>query len=450
MIILYILLHLIAGLGILAHFEAVRKRAELAGLAVLTGMGVHTVMVYFMELLHINLTSGSVLGGMIVISLFCHIGYKKSLALFQHILKSPFDAKIYEIPFILMGLYLVYISSWRAYYLPVTPYDAIVGMDMVAKYAAKEGHIISSAFTHPNLSGHIQNQMFYAPFTTFSQLLYRLAGHTIGQTWLGVVCGAFFLWFYGKTRSITHPVIAGICTFLLIAIPEMYAYSFMFLTDYSTAVFFGAGVVYFYTATQDGTLKTLILSALMFGFSVWSRSDSIVFIPFGALVIFIISRKIGMKEALFRAGAFSAIPAVFFTLWNILFFQLLPRVPQNQIGENAGNIGSLLVAYSDIINKLVLNEIYYGYAFMILFLWFILSLIVTRSLKGWEVSVWVLILFIGFGLIVNIFTAASIDNTIKRGFFKFFPVIYFYIAISPLSQQISGWMYRLEGLKSST
>lgn len=444
MILVYIFLHLIAGLGIVAHFDAVRKRAEVIGLSVLTGMGVHTLLIYCMELLHVTLTSGSVLGGMVLVSLLCHVGYKQSISLFQDLVKNPFDFKIYEIPFLIIGVFLVYVSSWRAYYLPVTPYDAIVGMDMVAKYAVKEGHVISSAFSHPNLSGHIQNQMFYAPFTTFCQIIYRLGGHTVGQTWLGVVVGAFTLWMYGKMRSVTHPVIAGACALLLMAIPEMYAYSFMFLTDYSTAVFFGAGVVYFYTATQDNSIKTWILSALMFGFSIWSRSDTAVFIPFGCLVILVIYKKEGLGSVLTKAGIFGAIPFLFFALWNIVFFQLLPKTPQNQIAEGAGNIGNLLATYSDIVNKLVLNEIYYGYAFIIFAIWFVLNLIVTKSMKGWQASVWVLILFIGFGLIVNLFTAASIDNTIKRGFFRFFPVIYFYIAVSPLSQKITEWIYRFE------
>lgn len=452
MILLYILLHFLTGFGIVANFEAVRKRAEVVGLSLLLGIAAHTVMIFVWEMLHISLTSSSVLGGMLAFSVLANVRFKKTIALGQQMIQAPFDAKLYEIPFIAFGLFIIYISSWRAYYLPVTPYDAIVGMDLVAKYAAKEGHVMSSVFSHPNLSEYIQNQLFYAPFTTFSQIIYNLGGQVIGQTWLGLVFGAFTLWFYGKLRSLVHPVIAGFATLFLVLVPEMYAYTFMFLTDYSSAVFFAVGVTYFYTYYQDKQFSTLVLSALGFGFSIWSRSDTALFIPFGVIVLFFTHYKVeDMKSVLLKSAVWAGIPFVFFALWNIVFFAMLPQSPVNQASEHVGSIMDLLGKYSEMVNTLIIgnekqlasgevvntSRVMYGYAFFLFFPYLIANFAIFRDKKGWEVLIWTLILFIGFGFIAHIFVAATIDNTIKRGFFKLFPVIYLYMCVSSLGQWLS-------------
>lgn len=461
MVFIYLLLHLLTGLGIVAQFEGVRKRAETIGLSLLLGMGAHTLLIFFMELLHIRFTASSVLTMMLAASLLTNANYKASLALFQRLLNNKWDFKLYDIPFVLLGAYFVYVSSWRAFYVAVTPYDAMVGMDMVAKYAAAEGHILSSAFTHPNLQGHVQNQMYYAPFTTFLQLMYRLAGHTVGQTWLGVVFGAFSLWFYGKLRDIAHPILAGFALLLLTLVPEMYGYTFMFLTDYSSAVFFTVGVVYFGAYFNEGnTLSTLILSALGFGLSLWSRSDGAIFIFLGAILLFASQyRSVEVKQNVLRTAIWAAIPLLFFVLWNVIFFQLAPRAPVNQISEHAGNIGELLGKFSDIVKTLIIGEsqqisatesmnysrVLYGYSFPIFFLFLIANTALFRNKKGWEALAWMLVLFVGFGLIAHLFVAATVENTIKRGFFKMFPLIYLFICSSALGQWLSEKMKALEG-----
>ncbi len=445
MLYLLILLYILAGFGISAHFEAVKTRAERLGLSILLGMGLHTFVIYLLEIFHISLNLNNVLIGLVAFTMLSNAAVGKTLRAYQQLFQQKWDIRIYELPFWGMLGYIAYISIWRAVYVPVTPYDAVVGMDLLAKYAVKEGHLVSSVFTTPNLAGHVQNQLFYAPFTTFSQILTRLCGNQVGQPWLGIEFVGFLLFMYGKMRSYTHPILAGIFTVLLCLISEFFGYTFMMLTDFSCAVFLGASVAYFYDYYQAKSLKTLILSAILLGFSVWSRSDTALFVPMAVILVFATHFKENIKEAILGSAIIGGIPFIFFALWNIVVVQyIFPKHPVGeQIASTATDIGNLFAIYSDIITKLMGHQILWGYIFIIFAIWTIANFLIFRDKKGWEILIWLLFLYVGLGLIDNIFEAASLDNTIKRGLFKMLPVIYLYLSVTSLSawlnEKISVW-----------
>lgn len=442
--IVFILVFLLTGTGLLAQFEAVKRRTQFIGAAVLLGMGVSTLVVYLLELLHIKLTFGSVLGANLATMLLANIGYKKTLrALREVIFTKTFSLKLYELPFIGFAGYLVLISVWRAYYLPVTPVDTLVGMDLMAKYAAQEGHLVSSVITEPFSHVRIYNQPFYAPFTTISQIIYRLCGFENGQAWLGVVFIAFLLFFYDKMKEMTHPIFAGTFLLLFIAIPELYAYTFMFLTDFSNAVFFGVGAALFYDYFQTRHDKTLWLSALFMGFSVWSRSETVLFMPFFSLLLLMTGFRSDLKKSLIRGVVYSAVPAVFFVLWNVIMFKFyFDYFPKNQFGIN--ETMGLFDIYGEINDKLVMNPILYGYTFGIFAVLTVINLIAFRNKVGYPLLWTAVTLYIGFGLIVYLFPAAAVDYTIKRGFFKFFPVFFLYLASCSLFGFLSKQLRKFE------
>lgn len=441
--ILFIVIFLITGVGIVAQFDTIKRKGQLFGAGILMGMAVSTLTIYVMELLYVKLTYTSVLGISVAVMLVANIGYKKTIETLKESFSIKVPLKLYEIPFFAFAGYLVVISVWRAYYLPVTPYDTIVGMDFVAKYAALEGHVVSSVFTEQFSKVRDFNQPFYAPFTTFSQIIYRLSGFENGQGWLSVVFISFLAFFYCKLKELTHPIFAGIFLLLFIAIPELYAYTFMFLTDFSNAVFFGIGSILYYEYFKNRNIKTLLLSALFMGFSVWSRSETVLFMPFLSLLILATGIKTDLKNSFIHSALFSAVPALFFVLWNIIMFKLyFNYFPQNQFAVNP-TMG-LTDIFSEINTKLITNEFLYGYAFNLFFVFAIANLVLFRNKTGYELLWVVVTLYVGFGIIVFLFPAASIDNTIKRSFFKFFPVFFFYLASSSLFNYLTEKLNNFE------
>ena len=56
---------------------------------------------------------------------------------------------------------------------------------------------------------------------------------------------------------------------------------------------------------------------------------------------------------------------------------------------------------------------------------------------------WIAILLIGFVILVAVFPAATVDYTVKRGYFKLFPIMIWYMggsrALSELSVRLRTW-----------
>ena len=124
------------------------------------------------------------------------------------------------------------------------PRDAVVGMDLVAKIAVEEGTIASSVFTGPELAGRLSNQPFYAPFVMLMQLIFRLAGESLGQVWPSVLFVAFTVFLYDWVRERLHPVLAGLLTLFFLTVPIVHTYSYFVITDLANAVFFGVAAAY--------------------------------------------------------------------------------------------------------------------------------------------------------------------------------------------------------------
>lgn len=501
---LFFLLHLIAGWGIVAHFPIVRSKGETLGLSFLIGAGLHTFMVFVMECVKIPLQTGYILAFLVVSAGLTHIDWQKSVEKWKDFTQEKWTMPLYEWPFVLAIASFWVLALWRAYYLPVVPYDAIVGMDLLAKYAVKEGHLVSSVFTAPFLPEWTQNQLFYAPFTTLMQVMGRSAGLMFGQWWLSLFFGAFLCVFYGKLRQFVHPIWAGLCTLLLIAIPEMYVYTYTLLTDYSSAVFWGLAILYLYDAEQDDFRdNTLLLSALLLTLSVWSRSDTILMaVAIGGYVCYLLQKEKGFAQALRPTALFMGLPLLAVILWHFFFIPFyIPKSPNALISPHVMEMGHFSYVLKEMIQLLIVKELFfYGYGLTFFFIvvainagffptytphtrmpWikylsyltlalFLFTLLIEfeflivyftssqmEALKRvgfflflmtflYELTyrpqyrtllIAMLILFVTLALVAHIFTAATVENTLKRGFFRFFPIIYYYIAVSPLGEKVS-------------
>jgi hypothetical protein len=455
---LILMLQLLMGRGLLRHGRIEQPRLRGFALALLLGMPLSSLVVLVLDMAGIRLTLLSVLLGFAMAAAVLDAPWRRLPGRARPASDvGPMRIRIYEWPFLAFLVGVVAISAWRAFYLPVTLRDAIVGLDLVAKYAAEQGTLRSTVFQDPWLQGHLSNQPFYAPFPMLMQVVFRLAGLPFGQLWLGGLFLSFVVFCYSRLRENVHPVLAGVLMVLLLAVPEMYAHTFMVLNDYPAAVFFGLAVIFFLDWDRGRRRSAFLLSALFMGFACWSRSDTIVFAAPGALLAaWRTGRTVGgdgrpaaARRAARHGLVFAAIPAALVLLWHGLYLGWFLR---------QGPGMSALVGRFDLPHLLQVSfgtawlftrTGTYGYLALVFFAVMTLDAILGRDRAACLPWIWMAILYLGFVAILSASPAASLEGTLKRGFFRFFPLMAFALSQSRLVQSVSRRIADWEGTSAS-
>lgn len=258
-----ILLHWLTGLGILALARLDVKRSVLLPAALLLGMYVHTVGVFALELFHVSLTTGSILGVLAVLAVAANAWWKRVAPGYRRLLARPkWTLHMYDVAALLISTGPLYIAVWATWYWPVTPFDAMAGIDLVARQTVLEGHINNQVFLDPSLKGLLSNQPFYAPYAMLMQVIYRSMGFVYGQIWLGVQCILFAWLMFAWLRTYVHAFIASVLWLLLIMTPEWFGYQFLLQTDMANAVFFVVGAWFFVEGLRNKQTTMMVASAL--------------------------------------------------------------------------------------------------------------------------------------------------------------------------------------------
>jgi len=379
------------GFGVNQRLGVRAKPTQLLGLAIMSGLGVSSLVVFILEIIRIPLGYTSIsLSLLLVASLF----WRDYLKMRSGIIGRPQLPKLYEFLFLGAISFLVFISVWRCFYFPVTPFDSKVGIDLVAKYALLEGTIASTVFTEhlPNV-WYWSNQPFYAPFAMIMQVIFRSTGLPFGKVWLSLLFVGFLIFFYGKLKSRAHPIIAGALLLVLLCTPEFYAYTFLIQTDFSNALFFSVSVMFFYDYYIAGELdkSKLMLSVLFMCFAVWTRSETIIIVPLGALLILHKEFRVHPGKSLSLSLAYFLFPLGLFILWNFVYLKLYLPISPNTLSQINLSFDSYLIQLWTILKGMVntsLLPVYWNHTVLIFLSVYILNLLIFRSFKGSLPMLW--------------------------------------------------------------
>lgn len=428
-------LEAVMGFGVVSRLLPRAGAMRLLSVSVLLGLAMSSGVVFLMDLLHVPLRPVPFLIGLAVAAAAANAGALGQYGRLRGI--RPALPRPAEGVFLAVILVLVLESLWRSFYLDGLPRDAIVGMDLVAKYAVKEGTIHSSVFTWNGLDGYRSNQPYYAPFTMLMQIVFRLAGGELGGTWLGIMLVAFVVFTGGWLRERVHPAVSGLLLVCLLAVPMFHTYTSFVITDYPNAVYFGLAAVFLYAYTRDGERGALVLSSLFMACVCWSRSESILLVPY-AVAVLLVSGEGSMGKWVRRAVLYAVPPAVAFLAWNWLYVTLvLGGGPGGQV--RAGLPGLAEVGDSvRLMLVLLADETLFGSLIFLFLAVLILDLAVFRNTRGLWLAGWTVYLFVAFVVIVAWFPAASVEFTVKRGFLKLLPVMVFYMGQSRTLEAFSG------------
>jgi hypothetical protein len=266
------ILQFFTGFGILTMTRISLKRGLLFPLSVLVGIAVFSLLPFLLQLAYLPIANWSVFGSLVLVCMLVNAQYAKAIDRLRHDWgETKFSIKLYEIPALLVIAAIVLISIWRCFYLPPTPRDLTSGAEAIAEYAVMEGSMINSVF-----SVDVSNNAVKPPFITSLQIIYKMAGFPFGQIWLSTIFVSFIVFLYNLLSTSLHKIFSGLLIIFMLAIPELYGYTFMALFDFPNAVFFCAALFFLFRFFETKKYNEFIFSAILMGVAAYIRSETVV------------------------------------------------------------------------------------------------------------------------------------------------------------------------------
>ena len=440
-----------AGFGVLCLLKIYLNTAFCISLSVLIGIAVFSVIPFLLQLAYIPLTAFTIFSFLIATCVLLNFNSKKEIIrLFNELKNYRPQLKPYEIPSLLLIGFMVFVSAWRCYYYPPTPRDLTSGAEVIAEYTAHEKTMVNSVFT-ADLS--TTNNQFKPPFITCLQIIYKYAGFPFGQVWLSSVSIFFLVFLYHALSIRLHKIITGLLLVMFIAIPEMYAYSFMVLFDYSNTVFFFLSLYFLFEFFNNRQTNFITLSGILMAIATYIRSETLILAGFISIAIFFHYRfrSIFLKTVI-KEGSYFLLPSLFVYLLSITVYinWYLPSAynVSTLLNQDLLNPAAFYRRISDMTEHYLLSKNavnYYGYFIFIFLIVFCINAFYknawNKNSLNWLFAVFVI--FIGLPFIGYIFPLYDLDNSTKRGLFKIFPLMLLFMANSKflisLSDRIKKW-----------
>jgi len=346
--------------------------------------------------------------------------------------------------------FMVFVSVWRCYYYPPTPRDLTSGPEVISEYAVKEKTMINSVFT---VDLETTNNQFKPPFITCLQVIYKYAGFPFGQVWLSLVFIFFLVFLYDVLTKNVHKIVAGFLLVMFIAIPEMYAYTFMALFDYSNAVFFCLSLYFLFEFFQNEKSNYMILSGILMAIATYIRSETLILACFVyTSVLFHYWRRPNFFRSIARNGCYFILPSLLIYFLSITVY-INCYLPSHYnldrlVNKNMWSFSSFYQRISDMTGRLLLagNTVTYYAYFVYIFVAILCVNIFDRNYLNKTALNWlfaIFVVYVGLPFIAHLFPLFDLDNSTKRGLFKIFPLMLLFMANSPLliylSDEIKKW-----------
>jgi len=440
----------ITGFGIMASIGTRIPRPLSIPLAPLVGMFVHTLAVFVVDLLPWGIGRVSITVAAAVMLVVAHVRWTVVKTWYRELVAAPrWTLSMADLVVIIAGAIVGYVVSWASWFWPVTPFDAMAGIDLVARQTVVDGTINNRVFTDPSLAGHLSNQPFYAPFAMLMQVIYRLLGFGYGQVWLAVTAICFSAFLYNAMRMWAHPMIAGVLWLLAILTPEMLGYTYLLQTDYLNAVFLASAVIVLTVSAERDDVQAWALAAVLFGAAAWSRTETIMVVFMGLLASIPVLWNHVERRTMWRALGLSAGAALAtFVLWNGYYLPVvLPVRPDTASELTMFEFGRFVQVSGDLWSSVIVSTELWGWAFPLFALGLVGSLILNRSLRPLLPLVWIAAILLALTVVGTVFTAAVVEQTLRRGIFKLIPLMMFWLAAMPL---VVGWSKRLRAWETGS
>ena len=274
-----------------------------------------------------------------------------------------------------MTAYLVYGIALKGLYWPTHDFDAIEGYDLLSKAIAHEHVIANSILTNPAIVEGCGPRLLYPPLFALSIALCYMTGMEMP----GMVTTMFFIsWafmFYLLLRRFVSPTNAILFTFLTITIPEMFYRASVCGTNLPCAIYSTAAVMAFLVWYNDRSIEKdfFYLSLLSMMFSIWTRSEAVLFLaPIMGVLIFM-----SIREKTFRHIMIYATSVIPFLAWNVFLKAHVTRAQTEFFETKLFYDGGKMKQVIDAAWGLMKASNLYGITFYILIGAFFLGIVVN-------------------------------------------------------------------------
>lgn len=447
--VIVLLLEWVAGFGVLASLRARLPRMQMLPAALLAGMFLHTVSLFGADVIGVPLTVGSMVSTIVVVAVLGHVAWTRVVDGYRSLVKDPIGhLRMSDVVTGSLLAYVLFVPVWASWYFPVTPFDAMAGIDLVARTAVEEGTVNNSVFTDPALQGRLSNQPFYAPFAMLMQVVTRLIGFPFGQIWLGPMALAFIWFMWGSLRRVaTSRTLANVLVLLFVMIPELHGYLYLLQTDMINAVMLTVGIVVLVEALRRCDRTMIPVAALFLAGACWSRTETIILVAFGVLAtIPLMRRTLGTKETI-RAVVILLVPgAVAIAAWQVLYVgTILPQHPDTASELVMPTFQRVNVVVKDLVGDVLKDITLWGWTFILLLVVVVLQLpaqltrhVSSPDRQAWSYVVWGTAIIVGLVVVGSLFTSAIVEQTLRRGIFKLLPIVYLVMASMPVVQYVGN------------
>ncbi|MDB5281023.1 MAG: hypothetical protein JWO06_98 [Bacteroidota bacterium] len=471
MLTIALILCYLLGLSVLLAISRKFSLAELVGYSFLIGMGLETFFLFILDVINLHYSQGVLIGlNVFVIVAINGLNYKNLLVLKDEFKTPAFELK--QINFVAVFIfcimaYLFYAVTVKCLFWPPAEHDTIGSFDKLGRIMAQEGKLKISLFQyHLEGAGGIYPPLFHGSFAYV---------YIFGAETSKIVTTLFFLSlltsFYGLLRNYASSTAAMLFTFILMITPELFSHAALSLDNLPTTAYVGAGAIATFIWLDKRDVKYLWIGAIMMAFTIWIRSDTIVFTAAALAVIVIdLIRKREFKRSL----SYFAIAVAPFIMWT-LYLKLKLGVAQ------AGKF-DLHMGYNtqrmDLVGGYVKAFLFggrrgavdggqlYGLGFMLFFIMLFINVAAafwiglkevmakTRKIPSFFVSILsdkamvLIFLLVSFALYFTVFylinekvqnapISSLMESSFKRGLFCFIPITLFYAC----TNQTSTWLF---------
>jgi hypothetical protein len=443
-----VIAHYFSGKGVLKLFNLQLPAFPSVCLSLVIGVPLLSFAPCALQLMSIPITATSIIGAICVFTVLfsvpLFINYRRP----QFIKFSMPDAS--EWPFLAVLGFFIIMSLWRCFYLPPFSRDMLSGPELLAKFAVQEQTMISSVFT---LDLSTTNNYFKSPYITCLQIIYKLLVHPFGQLWLCSLFVPFTLWIYSLLRNNLHPILAGLLMLFFMTIPELYAYTYLILYDYSNMIFFFCGFYFLVRYFDTRRMNDFVFAAFLFGLATYIRTETLILLSLiGPLLLYhCYKNKFTPVNYAKYFGIFYAIPVSFYVLNIDVFVKHFIPIPfdlGSNVNPNLSDVSAFTKRLDDINTQLIFSNVgigvygYYVYLFLIVLALDILWL--RRFNRAARLSLYgIAVVYFGLGLVGYLLPLADLMNTTKRGIFKSFPLMLWYMGNSGVMLYLSNWIQQL-------
>lgn len=435
-------------------FNRITFLEKIAG-AFLLGLALQTMVMAVLDMLGMRIALPGIFIGTAILGLI-PIGF----ALFQNrSLLNPLPAKITMpkislvwILFFAVVAYMEYMNFQKCVYFPTFDRDSIAGFESIGYAIAQEQCIAKLSLFDVNYQSFIHGPASYITYMPFTQLSYAyvyLLGAEISKIINALMFLSFIILFYAQMRRVATETISIIITLFVIATPELMSWSSMSMTNVIQAIFASIGVIYGLLWIKDQRSEDLYLSAIFMALNLWSRNEGLAIVA--ALGAVLLLRMLFVKKwkLIIPWATIVLVPFIVWTVYMKVAGMWSESIIITKPFWDAEKFGVMWERFVFLMQ----NRQYYGYSFDAFALFAIANAYFIWKKKhlfnAYTLLCVVAFFVIYFILIYQVnYVWDSIENvlnySVKRYFFCFIPILWFFVGTSYLTDKFGTWLDKFQ------